>query len=122
MRNYQPVTGREYPFPQGQIVISCTDIKRRITRANNFDPVPDSVSLSKLKKWLFEVTATAESINTENLTRPLPPDSNDEIGDLNASLSVMRINLHELIPSVREMRSVAASGMAVAMEDSSLGH
>jgi len=34
MRNNQPVTGREYPFPQGQTVISYTDLKGQITRAN----------------------------------------------------------------------------------------
>ncbi|MBI5005724.1 MAG: MCP four helix bundle domain-containing protein [Nitrosomonadales bacterium] len=34
MRNNQPVTGREHPFPQGQTVISYTDLKGQITRAN----------------------------------------------------------------------------------------
>jgi hypothetical protein len=35
MRNNQPVTGREYPFPQGQTVISYTDLKGQI-RVNWF--------------------------------------------------------------------------------------
>lgn len=35
MRNNQPVTGREYPFPQGKTVISYTNLKGQITRANN---------------------------------------------------------------------------------------
>jgi len=34
MRNNQPVTGREYPFPQGQTVISYTNQKGQITQAN----------------------------------------------------------------------------------------
>lgn len=35
MRNNQPVSGREYPFPQGKTVISYTNIKGQITRAND---------------------------------------------------------------------------------------
>lgn len=35
MRNNQPVTGREYPFPQGKTVISYTNLKGQITRAND---------------------------------------------------------------------------------------
>jgi PAS domain S-box-containing protein len=35
MRNNQPVTGREHPFPQGQTVISYTNQKGQITRAND---------------------------------------------------------------------------------------
>ncbi|MFH0934081.1 MAG: MCP four helix bundle domain-containing protein, partial [Pseudomonadota bacterium] len=34
MRNNQPVTGREHPFPQGKTVISYTNLKGQITRAN----------------------------------------------------------------------------------------
>lgn len=34
MRNNQPVTGCEYPFPPGKTVISYTDPKGQITRAN----------------------------------------------------------------------------------------
>ncbi|MEY3295944.1 MAG: hypothetical protein RLZZ451_1992, partial [Pseudomonadota bacterium] len=30
MRNNQPVTQREYPFPSGQSLISVTDLKGRI--------------------------------------------------------------------------------------------
>ncbi len=35
MRNNQPVSGREYPFPQGKTVISYTNLKGQITRAND---------------------------------------------------------------------------------------
>lgn len=35
MRNNQPVTGREYPFPHGETVISYTNLKGQITRAND---------------------------------------------------------------------------------------
>jgi len=34
MRNNQPVSGREFPFPQGATVISYTNLKGQITRAN----------------------------------------------------------------------------------------
>jgi aerotaxis receptor len=34
MRKYQSVTGSEYPFPPGKTVISYTDLKGKITRAN----------------------------------------------------------------------------------------
>jgi PAS domain S-box-containing protein len=34
MRNNQPVSGREHPFPQGRTVISYTDLKGQITSAN----------------------------------------------------------------------------------------
>ncbi|QWY74912.1 MAG: PAS domain-containing protein [Ferrovum myxofaciens] len=35
MRNNQPVTGREYQFPHGKTVISYTNLKGQITRAND---------------------------------------------------------------------------------------
>ncbi len=35
MRNNQPVSGREHPFPQGKTVISYTNLKGQITRAND---------------------------------------------------------------------------------------
>ena len=100
--------------------------------------------IDKIKKGLLETKSAAESIATGNLTRPLPPASKDEIGDVNASLSVMRNNLHELIASVSEgisdlkqtssivseaaqngsrvseMQSEAASGMAASMEELSV--
>ena len=100
--------------------------------------------IEKIKKGLLETKSAAESIATGDLTRPLPPASKDEIGDVNASLSVMRNNLHELIASVSEgisdlkqtssivsdaaqngsrvseMQSEAASGMAAAMEELSV--
>lgn len=86
----------------------------------------------------------AESIAAGNLTKPLPLPTKDEIGEVNASLSVMRNNLHELISNlstgIRELRIVAsdvsnsarnsskvsemqsdtASGMASAMEQLSV--
>jgi aerotaxis receptor len=100
--------------------------------------------INKLKQGLLESRKAAESIAAGDLTRPLPPPSKDELGDLNAALSVMRNNLHELIASVREgigslnhssvevsaaaqsslsvthMQSEAASGMAAAMEELSV--
>jgi aerotaxis receptor len=35
MRNNQPVTQHEQPFPHGQVIISHTDAKGRITHAND---------------------------------------------------------------------------------------
>ena len=35
MRNNQPVSGREHPFPQGKTVISYTNLKGQITSAND---------------------------------------------------------------------------------------
>ncbi len=58
--------------------------------------------ISRLKHALKESREAADHIATGDLTRPLPASSKDEIGDLNASLSVMRNNLHELIASVSE--------------------
>ncbi|MBH9579628.1 methyl-accepting chemotaxis protein [Inhella proteolytica] len=34
MRNNQPITGREYPFPVGKTLVSVTDLKGRITFCN----------------------------------------------------------------------------------------
>ncbi len=100
--------------------------------------------INKLKKGFTESKVAAESIATGDLTRPLPAATKDEFGDLNAALSVMRNNLHELIASVSEgihelnltsgdvsatahsssqvseMQSEAASGMAAAMEELSV--
>ena len=100
--------------------------------------------INKIKRGLNESRTAAESIATGDLTKPLPAASKDELGNLNASLSVMRNNLHELIASVREgitslnqsssnvsssahnsskvseMQSEAASGMASAMEELSV--
>jgi aerotaxis receptor len=100
--------------------------------------------INKLKTELGESKAAADSIAKGDLTRPLPHATKDEIGNLNASLSVMRNNLHELIASVSEgihelnqtsgyvsvsaqnsskvseMQSEEASGMATAMEELSV--
>ncbi|MGA8862354.1 MAG: methyl-accepting chemotaxis protein [Gallionella sp.] len=100
--------------------------------------------ISKLKNGLLASRKAAESIAAGDLTQPLPPPTKDELGDLNAALSVMRNNLHELIASVRDgitslnqssndvsasahgslkvtqMQSEAASGMASAMEELSV--
>lgn len=100
--------------------------------------------INKLKVALHESKIAAESIATGDLTKPLPAPSSDELGDVNAALSVMRNNLHELIASVSEeifalsqtsndvltsasnsskvseMQSESASGMAAAMEELSV--
>ena len=102
------------------------------------------ITTHKIKRGLLESRKAAESIAAGDLTRPLPPATKDELGDLNAALSVMRNNLHELIASVRDgitslnqssndvsasahgslkvtqMQSEAASGMASAMEELSV--
>jgi len=102
------------------------------------------LTIHKIKHGLLESRQAAESIAAGDLTQPLPPPTKDELGDLNAALSVMRNNLHELIASVREgitslnqssndvstsahrslkvtqMQSEAASGMAAAMEELSV--
>jgi aerotaxis receptor len=102
------------------------------------------MAIGKLKQGLRESISAAESIAAGDLTRPLPAASKDEMGELNASLSVMRNNLHELIASLRdgitsinqhsedvsasaqvsskinEMQFEAASGMAAAMEELSV--
>ncbi len=100
--------------------------------------------INKLKSGLHESRMAAESIAAGDLMRPLPTSSKNELGNLNAALSVMRNNLHELIANVREgitslnqtsnevaasannssrvneTQSEAVSGMAAAMEQLSV--
>lgn len=100
--------------------------------------------INRIRRCLNASRVAAETIAAGDLTKPLPPASKDELGDLNAALSVMRNNLHELIANVREgiaslnqssgdvsvsannssevsrMQSEAASGMASAMEELSV--
>jgi aerotaxis receptor len=100
--------------------------------------------IKKLKHGLLESKMAAEAIASGDLTKPLPAPSKDELGEVNAALSVMRNNLHELIASVSEgitalnqtssdvssaaqnsskvsqMQSESASGMAAAMEELSV--
>jgi len=100
--------------------------------------------IRRIKNGLQSSQDAADAIAAGDLTRPLPAPTRDELGDLTASLSVMRNNLHELIASVRdgitdlnrtsgnvsdsahssskvtEMQSEAASGMAAAMEELSV--
>ena len=102
------------------------------------------IVIHKFKAELLETKTSADFIAAGDLTRPLPHPSKDEIGEVNASLSVMRNNLHELIASVSdgihvlnetsgkvsisakntnsvsEMQSDEASGMAAAMEELSV--
>ncbi len=98
----------------------------------------------KLKQCMRESIGAAESIAAGDLARPLPVATKDDLGKLNAALSVMRNNLHELIANVHEgivslkknsgdvstsahrslqateMQSEAAAGMAAAMEELSV--
>lgn len=100
--------------------------------------------IRRVKGGLQSAIDAANSIAAGDLTKPLPAASKDELGDLVASLSVMRNNLHELIANVKEgisalnqtsgtvsksahdsskvteMQSEAASGMAAAMEELSV--
>ncbi|MBU0688722.1 MAG: MCP four helix bundle domain-containing protein [Gammaproteobacteria bacterium] len=100
--------------------------------------------IRRVKSGLQASIDAANSIASGDLTKPLPAASKDELGELVASLSVMRNNLHELIANVREgitslnqtssnvsasahnsskvteMQSEAASGMAAAMEELSV--
>lgn len=102
------------------------------------------IVINKIHRGLNASRMAAEFIAAGDLTKPLPPATKDELGDLNAALAVMRNNLHELIASVREgitslnqasvnvstsahksskvseMQSEAASGMASAMEELSV--
>lgn len=100
--------------------------------------------IRRIRSGLQAAIEAANAIAAGDLTKPLPAASKDELGDLVASLSVMRNNLHELIANVREgitalnhtsgsvsesahnsskvteMQSEAASGMAAAMEELSV--
>lgn len=100
--------------------------------------------IRRMKNGLQASIDAANAIASGDLTKPLPSATKDELGDLIASLSIMRNNLHELIANVREgitslnktsstvsesahnsskvteMQSEAASGMAAAMEELSV--
>jgi PAS domain S-box-containing protein len=100
--------------------------------------------IRRIRSGLQAAIEAANAIAAGDLTKPLPASSKDELGDLVASLSVMRNNLHELVANVREgisalnitsgevsnsaqssskvteMQSEAASGMAAAMEQLSV--
>jgi aerotaxis receptor len=100
--------------------------------------------IRRIRKGLEETRKAAESIASGDLTKPLPAPAKDELGDVNAAISVMRNNLHELIASlqegieklsesskvvstfasnsskVNEMQAELSSGMAAAMEELSV--
>ncbi len=100
--------------------------------------------IRKIDHGLNAAQEAARAISAGDLTRPLPEPTKDEIGNLIATIVVMRNNLHELIASVRDgisslndvsgdvshsaqstskvthMQFEAASGMAAAMEELSV--
>jgi aerotaxis receptor len=80
--------------------------------------------ISRLKSELKESKEAADSIATGDLTSPMPHPTKDEIGGLNASLSVMRNNLHELIAGVsegiHELRETAENVAHVAQDSTNV--
>ncbi|MDZ4200982.1 MAG: methyl-accepting chemotaxis protein [Gallionella sp.] len=102
------------------------------------------IVIRKIKYGLQESRDAANAIAAGDLTRALPHGGKDEMGNLIASLAVMRNNLHELVANVREgitalnqvsgdvsssahssslvteKQSEDASGMAAAMEQLSV--
>ncbi len=100
--------------------------------------------IRRIRLGLRDSLKAAESIAAGDLTKPLPAPSKDEVGNVNAAISVMRNNLHELIATlqegiknigqssvvvsssalksskVNEMQSELSSGMASAMEQLSV--
>jgi methyl-accepting chemotaxis protein len=106
--------------------------------------IQSSLIIRRVKGGLQTAKDAANAIALGDLTKPLPAPTKDELGELIASLSVMRNNLHELIANVRDgitalnqtssdvsssarssskvtaLQSEAASGMATAMEELSV--
>lgn len=100
--------------------------------------------IRRIRQGLSDSSKAAEAIAAGDLTRPLPAPTKDELGDVNAAISVMRNNLHELIATlqegienlgkssdvvsssalqsaqVNETQSELSSGMAAAMEQLSV--
>jgi len=100
--------------------------------------------IRRLRRRLREAGEAATAIAAGDLTRPMPPAGQDEIGDLVAKMAIMRNSLHELIAAVRqnvealnrsagalsqaatgsaqasEIQSEAASSMAAAVEELSV--
>lgn len=100
--------------------------------------------IRRVRHGLNDSRKAAEAIASGDLTKPLPAPSKDELGDVNAAISVMRNNLHELIATLQEgiknlgqssgavstsalqsskvnaVQSELSSGMAAAMEQLSV--
>lgn len=101
-------------------------------------------TINRIYRSLREAGEAAAAIAAGNLSHPMPPASNDEVGELVAKISIMRDNLRELIAAVHqnvegvtqaaselssaangraqagESQSAAASGMAAAIEELSV--
>jgi len=101
-------------------------------------------TIGHIKRALDGACKAADSIASGDLTKPLPPPGEDEIGELMAKIGVMRNTLHELIASITqnmkglnqsagelagsakssarttEMQAEAASSMAASVEQLSV--
>jgi len=79
------------------------------------------LSMRHINRSLREASEAATAIANGDLTRPVPRASQDEIGAVMASISMMRNSLHELIASVRhnvEVLNHAAGEMTASASSS----
>ena len=82
-----------------------------------------------IHRSLAEVSESAGAIANGNLVRPVPPIAHDEIGGMEATMYIMRNNLHEIIASIHnnvrvlnqsaDELIVTASGNALTAESQS---